>query len=330
MGPHEQMTRRTVKKVTYAAAAQGSFPAAAKDLEHQAGLQVSVAECARAATEYGVKFDAMQRKREAEWTAPVSGESGPAEPEIQAKKLVVEADATSVLTVAGEEHKMVYCATAFDTEDRLKKGPPHERPLLARRRYSGSGVDFEDFEVRLKALAARMGVVRRLSMAFIGDGAAPLWALAKRLFPWAVLIQDFWHVCEHLAQVAKDLFGDTEGAKQWAEKWKTALWESRLDEILADLEKEKKRRRGKTRDRIEAEIHYLENGRERMDYARFRREGWPVGSGAVEGTCKHLVKERYNVTGARWKRKNIPHVLALRLSIFNDEWEADWKQLDAA
>jgi hypothetical protein len=67
-----------------------------------------------------------------------------------------------------------------------------------------------------------------------------------------------------------------------------------------------------------------------MDYARFRREGWPVGSGAVEGTCKHLIKERYNVTGARWKRKNIPNVLALRLSIFNDEWETNWKQLDAA
>ena len=36
-----------------------------------------------------------------------------------------------------------------------------------------------------------------------------------------------------------------------------------------------------------------------MDYARFEREGWPIGSGAVEATCKHLVKERFCVTGAR-------------------------------
>jgi hypothetical protein len=34
--------------------------------------------------------------------------------------------------------------------------------------------------------------------------------------------------------------------------------------------------------------------------------------------------------GARWKRERIPEVLALRLSMFNEEWEADWRQLWAA
>jgi hypothetical protein len=329
MGAHERMTRRTVKKVAWAAA-HHSFPQAPKDLEHQAGLQVSTAECARVAAEYGKRLDAMQREREAAWTAPYTPGKRRAEPEKTVDRLVVEADATSVLTGAGEEHKMVYCATAFDTKDCLKKGPPHERPMIVERRYSASGVDFEDFEERLKALRARMGVMRGILMAFIGDGAPCLWLLAKRLFPSAVLIQDYWHVCEHLATLVKDLFGTSNRATQIIAKWKTALWDSRLDEILADLETEKKQRRGKKRERVEEEIQYLENGRERMDYARFRQQGWPIGSGAVEGTCKHLVKERYNVTGARWKRKNIPDVLALRLSIFNDEWETDWTNLNAA
>ena len=329
MGPHEQMTRRTVKKVAYEVS-QVSFPQAAKNLEHQAGLGVSVAECARVANAYGAQFDAIQRQREAEWTAPWTAEKAPAEPEMITKKPVIEADATSVLTVAGEEHKMVYCATAFDSEDRLKKGPPHERPMIVKRRFNASAVGFEDFEERLKALAARLGVGRTARMAFIGDGAVCLWGLAKRLFPHAVLIQDYWHVCQHLEQLAKALFGETERASQGAQKWKTALWESRVDEILADLEREKKRRRGKKRERLEAEVGYLKAGRERMDYARFRREGWPAGSGAVEGSCKHLIKQRYNVTGARWKRTNIPHVLALRLSLFNDEWETDWRNLKAA
>jgi len=43
-------------------------------------------------------------------------------------------------------------------------------------------------------------------------------------------------------------------------------------------------------------------------------------------TSKHLVKERYNLTGARWKRDNIRFVLALRLSIFNEEWDEDWRE----
>ena len=100
-------------------------------------------------------------------------------------------------------------------------------------------------------------------------------------------------------------------------------WESRLDELPADLRKRRDALRGKRRGKLESEIGYPESGRERMDYARYRAEGWLVGSGAVEGTCKHLVKRRYNMTGARWKRANIPWVLALRPAIFNGEWDAD-------
>jgi hypothetical protein len=37
-------------------------------------------------------------------------------------------------------------------------------------------------------------------------------------------------------------------------------------------------------------LHYLESGKHRMDYQRYEQEGWPIGSGAIEATCKHLVK----------------------------------------
>ena len=51
----------------------------------------------------------------------------------------------------------------------------------------------------------------------------------------------------------------------------------------------------------------------------------PGADGAIEGTCKHLVKERFAVTGAHWRRKNIGDILTLREAIFNDEWDAYWK-----
>lgn len=94
--------------------------------------------------------------------------------------------------------------------------------------------------------------------------------------------------------------------------------------VLEELLAEHKRRRGHLRKRVAAELHYLESGRMRMDYARFEAAGWPIGSGAVEGECKHLVKARFNLTGARWRRANIEPVLALRLSRFNEECEQDW------
>ena len=141
-----------------------------------------------------------------------------------------------------------------------------------------------------------------------------------------MLIQDFWHVCQHLAQLIAELYGDAEEARALLEQWREALREGRLDEILKRLDQERKRRRGAKRERLEKEIHYLQTGRERMDYARFRAADWPIGSGAAEGTCKHLIKERFGVTGAHWRRRNIAPVLALRQSIFNEEWDRDWER----
>ncbi|MHB0859077.1 MAG: hypothetical protein ACYC5M_16105, partial [Anaerolineae bacterium] len=37
---------------------------------------------------------------------------------------------------------------------------------------------------------------------------------------------------------------------------------------------------------------YFTSNAERMRYARFREEGWPIGSGPVEGACKSVVGGR--------------------------------------
>ena len=328
--PHERMTLRVVRKVAYEVA-HASFPEAEKHLLEQNGLAVSASECQRVSLQYGGKLDQLQRSREAAWTAPWSAESRPAPPERSPRRLVVEADAASALTRAGEENKMVYCATAFAMEERVTPAQG-VRPMIGQRRYTASGVDGEDFTDRLKALAQRMNAHGAQAVAFVGDGAPCLWAMAREVLPKnTVLIQDYWHVCEHLADGAALIHPrDDERAGSLARELKGLLWNGQAEQILERLRQAAKGLRGERRKGLEREIGYLANGRERMEYARYRAEGWLVGSGAVEGTCKHLVKERYNVTGARWKRANIPYVLALRLSIFNEEWAEDWEQLRKA
>ncbi len=46
-----------------------------------------------------------------------------------------------------------------------------------------------------------------------------------------------------------------------------------------------------------------------MQYRRFRREGWPIGSGAVEGACKSLIKQRTNLSGALVARRRAGRAL---------------------
>ena len=46
--------------------------------------------------------------------------------------------------------------------------------------------------------------------------------------------------------------------------------------------------------------NYLTTLARYLDYPTALQSGWPVATGIVEGACKHLVKDRMDITGARW------------------------------
>ena len=53
---------------------------------------------------------------------------------------------------------------------------------------------------------------------------------------------------------------------------------------------------------------YLENRQEQMDYGAARREGLPIGSGAVEGGHRYVIQDRLKLPGAWWKEDTVnPH-----------------------
>jgi hypothetical protein len=319
LAPKGKWTAGVERKAAYAAALS-PFADAASALVELASLEMSSSEVDRIAQEHGARLDARQRREEERWRRPVSPHRKAPRPEISCEKIVIEADAANVLTVGGEEHKSVYCATVFGLDARGKSG---QRPFLSQRLCTASAENMEDFAQRAKALAWRGGM-RHAQAAFIGDGARCLWKWAEENLPeGTVFIQDFWHVCERLSALAQALFG--EAWRERFERWKDLLRASKAHSVLRALRALAWQRAGAQREALDAEIGYLESGLHRMDYARYEREGWPVGSGAVEGACKHLIKARFSVTGARWRRKNIPQILALRVGIFNNEWDDYWK-----
>ena len=315
-----------VERCAAFAAAHNPFGDATLTLRELTGLEMSSSQVDRIAQMHGERLDARQRNEEEEWRRPVDPLRETPRAETTSECVVIQADATSVLTVSGEEHKSVYCGTVFDLEARGKSG---DRPFIAHRRYTASAENMEDFSDRLKALAWRGGMRGAAQTAFVGDGARCLWKWAEEnLPPGTVLIQDFWHVCEHLSDLAQTLF-----PMHWKEtfhKWKGWLRASKLERILKELRGLHARRRGRAREAIARELAYLKNGEDRMDYARYERKGWLIGSGAVEGACKHLIKSRFGVTGARWRRANIHKTLALRLAIFNEDWDQYWQDIKAA
>jgi hypothetical protein len=67
-----------------------------------------------------------------------------------------------------------------------------------------------------------------------------------------------------------------------------------------------------------------------LNYPEFLAEGWPVASGLIEGAARWLVKDRMEVTGARWGLDGAEAVLKLRALVgcgdFDDYAEYHFRQ----
>ncbi len=61
-----------------------------------------------------------------------------------------------------------------------------------------------------------------------------------------------------------------------------------------------------------------------LDYANALEAGWPIATGIIEGACRHLVKDRMDITGARWDLDGAEAVLKLRALHSNGDFPDYW------
>jgi hypothetical protein len=69
---------------------------------------------------------------------------------------------------------------------------------------------------------------------------------------------------------------------------------------------------------------YLLNHAPYLCYDRYLAHGLPVATGVIEGACRHLVKDRMDVTGARWSLAGAEAVLKLRALKSSHDFEEYW------
>ena len=74
-------------------------------------------------------------------------------------------------------------------------------------------------------------------------------------------------------------------------------------------------------------LRYFQNRSALMNYAAARQRGLPIGSGAVEATCKSLVSVRMKRCGSRWKHQSGNEVLQLRALQLSDRWEPAMRRI---
>ena len=68
---------------------------------------------------------------------------------------------------------------------------------------------------------------------------------------------------------------------------------------------------------------YFTANQARMNYPEYLQQGWPIGSGAVEGLARRMGR-RLKVPGRGWCAGNLDGMAALVASLDTPEWDGLW------
>lgn len=155
---------------------------------------------------------------------------------------------------------------------------------------------------------------------FVSDGAVWIWRLVEKYFPPAVQIVDWYHASQYLTPIAEAAFGaDTRQAQSWLTQTRTDLWEGRIQEVIHACHTFLPH--AHTRPLVEKAITYYTHNEKRMDYARFRQQGYLIGSGTIESACKQIAAARLKRSGARWSLAGVIATAKARAAWLSKTWD---------
>ena len=132
---------------------------------------------------------------------------------------------------------------------------------------------------------------------------------------------DIIHVLEYLWDAATICCGEISPTRlPWMRQALTWLLTDQFDKLLQFLDAQATDRRPSQQADLARISTYLRRNRPFMAYQHYLALGWPIGTGVVEGACRHLVKDRFEQAGMRWSKVGAQALLDLRSVAFNDDW----------
>jgi hypothetical protein len=141
------------------------------------------------------------------------------------------------------------------------------------------------------------------------------------------VVCDFVHVLEYLWAAAWCFFPEADpAAEEWVRDRALAVLEGHARAVAAGLRRRASSQHLSTQKRNKADqaARYLVNKADHLDYPTALSAGWPIATGVIEGACRHLVKDRMDITGARWSAEGAEAVLKLRAIRTNGDFDAYW------
>jgi hypothetical protein len=142
------------------------------------------------------------------------------------------------------------------------------------------------------------------------------------------IVLDVIHVLEYLWAAAWALHpeGSAEGEAWVTERLERILCGQAI-QVAAGMRRSATRRglSAAKREPIDRCARYLLSHRELLRYDVALAAGFPIATGVIEGACRHLVKDRMDLTGARWRLRSAEAVLRLRSLRSSGDFDAYWR-----
>ena len=219
-------------------------------------------------------------------------------------------------------------------EDILGPGPRPPGPQAARKWLTASiAADAADVVAAVLAEAGRRDPRRERTWIALADGNKDqirwIQAQAAARGTDITIVCDFIHVIEYLWAAAWSFFPEASPqAGPWVRTRATAILHGQARQVAAALRADitaqaaqltaaKRKTAAKTAGYLDAKAPYL-------DYPTALAAGWPISTGVIEGACRHLVKDRMDITGARWGTSSAEAVLKLRALQANGDFDTYW------
>lgn len=159
----------------------------------------------------------------------------------------------------------------------------------------------------------------------IMDGETKLRDLQEVKISRAVGILDIWHATEYVWKLAYCFYREgSDDAEAFVETYLRKLLEGKVTRVIGGIRQMATKRElsDSKRAKVEGYLAYFAARVDYMKYDAYLAAGYPIGSGVVEGACRHLVKDRMEQAGMRWRIAGAQAILSLRAIYLNDDWGA--------
>jgi len=235
-----------------------------------------------------------------------------------------EAIVTAIYTIPAAPRTASEVTASFFKENQPKKRFPKD--AKPKNKYIWATLDGKDVALsRLSIQVALRESAQVLHRVALCDGCEALQSRMVLQFQGFILILDFVHANEYLWDVANSLLGEaSEQRLEWVKSRTLQILSGQTEQVITELRQIAKNKKTKMaqRTQLHKTANYFERNLPYMDYQTYLANGYPIASGAIEGACRHFVKDRFELSGMRWLQTGAENLLRLRAVAENEDWAA--------